>query len=159
MYRYLIAAALATVLAVAPLGSVRADAAPPSKDDVVAQVKKGIAFYKSAGRDKAIAEFNNKDGQFAKGEDYIDVHDVAGNCVAHPTTPSLVGLNRLEAADPAGKKFIKEIVDETKAGKSSGWSSYQRKNPVSGKVENKLAYWEVYDGLIFKAGTYDPNAK
>ncbi len=158
MFRYVIAALLGLGLAVAPLGSVRADAAAPSKDEVVAQVKKGIAFYKSAGRDKALAEFNNKEGQFAKGEDYIDVHDVAGNCVAHPTTPSLVGLNRLEAADPAGKKFIKEIVDAAKS-KSSGWLTYQRKNPVSGKVENKLAYWEVYDGLIFKAGTYDPNAK
>ena len=158
MVRTLIAAAFALVLAAVPLGTACADGAAPSKDEVVAQVKKGIAFYKSAGKDKAIAEFNNKDGQFAKGEDYIDVHDVAGNCVAHPTTPSLVGLNRLEAADPAGKKFIKEIVDASKT-KPSGWLTYQRKNPVSGKIENKLAYWEVYDGLIFKAGTYDPNAK
>ena len=125
---------------------------------MVAQVKKGIAFYKSVGREKALVEFNNKDGQFAKGEDYIDVHDVAGNCVAHPTTPSLVGLNRLEAADPSGKKFIAEIVAAAKS-KPSGWSTYQRKNPVSGKVEHKLAYWEVYDGLFFKAGTYDPDAK
>jgi len=157
MFRYLCAALLGVTLAVAPLGQPRAEGAP-SKDEVVAQVKKGIAFYKSAGKEKALAEFNNKEGQFAKGEDYIDVHDVGGTCVAHPTTQSLVGLNRLEAADPAGKKFIKEIVDAAKS-KPSGWVNYQRKNPVDGKVENKLAYWEVYDGLIFKAGTYDPNAK
>jgi signal transduction histidine kinase len=152
--RYLGLAVL--LLALAPAAGMCADA--PSKDEVVAQVKKAVAFYKANGREKALAEFNSKDGQFAKGEDYIDVHDVGGTCVAHPTTPSLVGLNRLEAADPAGKKFIKEIVDAAKS-KSSGWVTYQRKNPVSGKVENKLAYWEVHDGLIFKAGTYDPNAK
>jgi len=157
MFRKHIAALLGLVLAAVPLGSAFAEGAP-SKDEVVAQVKRGIAFYKSVGREKALAEFNNRDGQFAKGEDYIDVHDVNGNCVAHPTTPSLVGLNRLEAADPSGKKFIKEIVDAAKT-KSSGWSTYQRKNPVDGKVEHKLAYWEVYDGLFFKAGTYDPDAK
>ncbi len=157
MVRYLSLAILGLVLAAAPLGAVHA-AGAPSKDEVVAQVKKAIAFYKATGRDKALAEFNNKDGQFAKGEDYVDVHDVGGTCVAHPTTPSLVGLNRLEAADPAGKKFIKEVVDAAKS-KSSGWVTYDRKNPVSGKVEHKLAYWEVADGLIFKAGTYDPNAK
>jgi hypothetical protein len=28
------------------------------------------------------------------------------------------------------------------------------KNPTTGKLENKTAYWEAYDGLIFKAGTY-----
>jgi cytochrome c len=157
MYRNFTAALVGLMLAFAPLGYARAEGAP-SKDEVVAQVKKGIAFYKSVGREKAIIEFNNKEGQFAKGEDYIDVHDVGGNCVAHPATPSLVGLNRLEATDPAGKKFIKEIIDAAKS-KSSGWVTYQRKNPVDGKVENKLAYWEVYDGLIFKAGTYDPNVK
>ena len=157
MFRSMTAALLGLMLVVAPLAQVRAEGAP-SKDEVVAQVKKGIAFYKSVGKDKALAEFNNKEGQFAKGEDYIDVHDVGGTCVAHPVTQSLVGLNRLEAADPSGKKFIAEIVAAAKT-KPSGWVSYQRKNPVDGKVENKLAYWEVYDGLIFKAGTYDPNAK
>ncbi|HUO80957.1 MAG TPA: cache domain-containing protein [Steroidobacteraceae bacterium] len=157
MFRKYVAALLGLMLAVAPLGSALAEGAP-SKEEVVAQVKKGIAFYKSVGKDKALAEFNSRDGQFAKGEDYIDVHDVNGNCVAHPTTPSLVGLNRMEAADPSGKKFIKEIVEAAK-GKSSGWVTYQRKNPVDGKVESKLAYWEVSDGLIFKAGTYDPGAK
>ena len=157
MFRKHIAALLGLVLAAVPLGSAFAEGAP-SKDEVVAQVKRGIAFYKSVGREKALAEFNNRDGQFAKGEDYIDVHDVGGTCVAHPVTQSLVGLNRLEAADPSGKKFIAEIVAAAKT-KPSGWVSYQRKNPVDGKVENKLAYWEVYDGLIFKAGTYDPNAK
>jgi cytochrome c len=148
---------LGLMLAVAPIGSAVADGAP-TKDEVVAQVKKAIVFYKSVGKDKALAEFNNKDGQFAKGEDYVDVHDVGGTCLAHPTTPSLVGLNRLEAADPAGKRFIREIVDAAKS-RPSGWITYQRKNPLSGKVENKLAYWEVAEGLIFKAGTYDPNAK
>jgi signal transduction histidine kinase len=157
MSRYMHAFALAAVLALAPFGGARADGAP-TKDEVVAQVRKAIAFYKSVGRDKALAEFNSKDGQFAKGEDYVDVHDVGGTCLAHPTTPSLVGLNRLEAADPSGKKFIKEIVDAAKA-KPSGWITYQRKNPVSGQVEHKLAYWEVYDGLFFKAGTYDASAK
>ncbi len=157
MFRKFTATLLGLMFVVAPLGSAFAEGAP-SKDEVVAQVKKAVAFYKSAGKDKALAEFNSKEGQFAKGEDYVDVHDVGGTCVAHPVTPSLVGLNRLEAADPAGKKFIKEIVDAAKT-KSSGWINYQRKNPVDGKVENKLAYWEVYDGLIFKAGTYDPNAK
>jgi cytochrome c len=157
MYCNCSAALLGLMFAVAPVGSALADGAP-TKDEVVAQVKKAIVFYKSTGKDRALAEFNNKDGQFAKGEDYVDVHDVGGTCLAHPTTPSLVGLNRLEAADPSGKRFIKEIVDAAKS-KPSGWITYQRKNPVSGKVENKLAYWEVADGLIFKAGTYDPNAK
>lgn len=139
--------------AVVPFGSALADASP-TKDEVVTQVKKAIEFYKANGREKAIAELNKKDGLFAKGEAYVDVHDQTGTCVAHPVTPGIVGLNRIDQADPNGKKYIKEIVDESKS-KPSGWTSYLRKNPVSGKIEKKLAYWQVHDGLIFKAGTYE----
>jgi cytochrome c len=140
------------LLAVVPLNSAFAD--PPTQDQVVATVKNAIAFYKANGRAKALVEFNNKDGQFAKGEDYVDVHDLKGVCVAHPTSPEVVGTNRLEQKDLNGKAWIKDIIDATKKGDTSGWISYVRKNPVSGRMQDKRSYWEVYDGLIFKAGLY-----
>jgi cytochrome c len=154
MFTRIYATALIALLAFMPVVSMSADAAP-TKDEVVAQVKKAVAFYKANGREKTLAEMNNKDGQFAKGEDYVDVHDTSGVCVAHPVSPGIVGLNRLDQADPNGKQFIKEIVETAKT-KPNGWITYMRKNPVSGKIEKKLAYWEVQDGLIFKAGTYEP---
>jgi cytochrome c len=127
---------------------------PPTKDEVVATVKKAAAFYKESGRAKALAEFNNKNGQFAKGEDYIDVHDLSGVCQAHPISPEVVGTNRLEQKDLNGKYWIKEIIEATKKGDTTGWTSYVRKNPVTGKMQDKLSYWELHDGLIFKAGLY-----
>jgi cytochrome c len=119
----------------------------------VAVVKKAVEFYKANGKDKALVEFNKKDGLFAKGEDYVDVHDLSGVCLAHPISPAKVGLNRLDQSDSAGKFYVKELVDAAKQ-KPSGWIEYVMKNPTSGKLENKKAYWESHDGLIFKAGTY-----
>ena len=153
MFSKLCLGLLFSMIALAPAGIVRADGAP-SKDEVVAQVKKATEFYKANGREKTLAEMNNKDGMFAKGEDYVDVHDINGVCVAHPVSPGIVGLNRLDQADPNGKQFIKEIV-ETAKGKPNGWITYQRKNPMNGKIEKKQAYWERKDDLIFKAGTYE----
>jgi cytochrome c len=144
---------LVSMIALAPAAFVRADGAP-SKDEVVAQVKKAVEFYQAQGREKALAELNNKDGMFAKGQDYVDVHDISGVCVAHPVSPGIVGLNRLDQADPNGKQFIKEIVEAAKT-KPNGWITFMRKNPMSGKIEKKLAYWERKDDLIFKAGTYE----
>jgi cytochrome c len=141
----------ALMLCVVPLAIATADA--PSKEEVTARVKASIAYYKANGREKALAELNKKDGQFATGEDYVDVHDVNGVCVAHPVTPALVGVNRLEQTDPSGKFVYKEMIVASKA-KPSGWIEYMRKNPVDGKIEKKVAYWELNDGLIFKAGTY-----
>jgi cytochrome c len=132
-------------------GAASADA--PSKDEVVAMVKKAVQFYKANGREKSLVEFNKKDGQFAKGEDYVDVHDINGVCVAHPISPAKVGLNRVDQSDSAGKFYIRDLVGAAKKS-SSGWIEYVMKNPTSGKLENKIAYWEAYDGLIFKAGTY-----
>src|ERR1700737_1561070 len=84
------------LIAAMPLNAV-ADA--PPKEEVVATVKKAVAFYKENGRAKALVEFNNKNGQFAKGEDYVDVHDLNGVCLAHPTSPEVVGTNRLDQKD------------------------------------------------------------
>jgi len=130
-----------------------ASASAPSKDEVVAMVKKAVEFYKANGREKSLIEFNKKDGQFAKGEDYVDVHDINGVCVAHPISPAKVGLNRIDQSDSAGKFYIRDLVGAAKTS-PSGWIEYVMKNPTSGKLENKIAYWEAYDGLIFKAGTY-----
>jgi cytochrome c len=135
-----------------PVNAALAD--PPTQDQVMATVKKAIAFYKANGRAKALAEFNNKDGQFAKGEDYVDIHDLNGVCLAHPTAPEVVGTNRMEQKDLNGKYWIKDIVEATKKGETSGWISYVRKNPVSGRMQDKRSYWELHDGLIFKAGLY-----
>jgi len=142
---------IAALLTALPLAG--AMAAAPTKDEVVAVVKKAVEFYKANGKEKALVEFNKKDGLFAKGEDYVDVHDINGVCVAHPISPAKVGLNRLDQSDSAGKFYIKDLVDAAKQ-KPSGWIEYVMKNPTTAKLENKTAYWEVHDGLIFKAGTY-----
>jgi cytochrome c len=141
----------ATVLAALPLAG--ATAAAPTKDEVVVVVKKAVEFYRANGREKSLVEFNKKDGRFAKGEDYVDVHDLNGVCIAHPISPAKVGLNRLDQSDSAGKFYVKDLVDAAKQ-KPSGWIEYVMKNPTTGKLENKTAYWEMHDGLIFKAGTY-----
>jgi len=141
---------IAAIFAALPLAAATA---APSKDEVVAVVKKAVEFYQANGKDKALAELNKKDGQFAKGEDYVDVHDTSGVCLAHPISPAKVGLNRLDQSDSEGKFYIKDLVEAAKQ-KPSGWIEYVMKNPLTGKLQEKTAYWEVHDGLIFKAGTY-----
>ena len=66
--------ALTPVIAATPVA--------PSRNEVIAQVTKAVEFYRANGREKAIAELNRRDGAFAKGMDYVDVHDLNGVCVA-----------------------------------------------------------------------------
>ncbi|MBS0420570.1 MAG: cache domain-containing protein [Proteobacteria bacterium] len=140
------------LFALMPVIGVSADA--PSRNDVIAQVTKAVEFYRANGREKTLAELNRRDGVFARGMDYVDVHDLNGICLAHPISPDVVGLSRLDVVDMHGKRFIKEIVDAAKT-HQDGWVTYMRENPNSGAVEHKIIYWAVRDGLIFKAGTYE----
>src|SRR3984893_5110234 len=139
---------IATILTALPLAGAIAGA--PTKDEVVAVVKKAVEFYKANGKDKALVEFNKKDGLFAKGEDYVDVHDINGVCLAHPISPAKWGLNRLDHSQSSGKFYVKDLVQAAKQN-PSGWIEYVMKNPTTGKLQNKTAYWEMHDGLIFKA--------
>lgn len=152
MLRHVYAVLTALVLAVAPAFATASS--PPTKDEVIAQVTKAVEFYKANGRQRALVAFNNKNGPFAAGMDYVDVHDINGVCVAHPLSPDIVGVNRLDVADMHGKHFIQEIVNAARS-QSSGWVTYMRENPNTGKIEHKIAYWQMHDGLIFKAGTYE----
>src|SRR5690242_13844412 len=98
---------LMPVIAATPTGA-------PSRDEVIERVNQAIQFYQKNGRERTIAELNRHDGAFAKGMDYVDLHDLNGVCVAHPKSPDLVGQNRLNVADVRGKHFIKEIIDASK---------------------------------------------
>ena len=148
---YLVVAVL--LFALTPV-SAATPAGAPSRNEVMTQVKGAVDFYRTNGRDKTIAELNRRDGAFATGMDYVDLHDMNGVCVAHPVSPDIVGQNRLDVADMRGKRFIKEIIDAAKT-HPDGWVTYMRENPNNGTIEHKIAYWAVHDGLIFKAGTYE----
>src|ERR1700730_4745679 len=105
--------ALTPVIAATPTGA-------PTKDEVIERVNEAVQFYRTNGRERTIAELNRHDGAFAKGMDYVDLHDMNGVCVAHPKSPDLVGQNRLGVADIHGKHFIMEIIDAAKT-HQDGW--------------------------------------
>jgi cytochrome c len=153
MLRTAYVALAALVLAIGPAFGA-SNSSPPTREEVIAQVVRAVEYYKANGRQRALVAFNRKDGPFAKGMDYVDVHDINGVCVAHPLSPDIVGANRLDVADMHGKHFILEIVNAAKS-QTSGWVTYMRENPNTGQVEHKIAYWQMHDGLIFKAGTYE----
>jgi cytochrome c len=152
MIRSLTKLAMALVLSVLPLAAV--NAADRGKEEVVAVVQGAIGYYKANGKAKTLALLSTKDNPFGKGEAYVDVHDLNGVCLAHPNVPGIIGINRIDQPDPKGKFVYREIIAAVKAGKKSGWIDYVRRNPVDGRMENKTAYWELHDNLIFKAGTY-----
>ena len=117
-----------------------------------AMVKKGAAFIKANGKDKALKEFT-EGTQFKKDDLYIFVLDSKGLTLAHGGNPKLVGKDMSGLKDASGKLFIKEIVDGANA-KGSGWADYKWTNPTTKKIENKSTYFMKVDDMVLGCGIY-----
>jgi len=102
-----------------------------TKDDAVGMVKKGVAHVKSAGKDKAYAEFSDKANATWRKEDlYLVVYGLDGTVHAHGANAKMIGKNLIELKDIDGKLFVKERVDMAKT-KASFWQDYKFTNPES----------------------------
>ena len=135
-------------------GSTLALAAPVTKDDAVAMVKKAVAAIKADGPEKAYAEIN-KGGQFANGEIYVVVSNFDGVTVAHATNPKLLGKNMTEVQDVDGKYFSKNMTELARK-ETSFWYDYKFANPATKKIQVKDNYCEVLSSSRVCAGVYRP---
>ena len=120
---------------------------------VVAFVERAAAYVRAHGKEAALAEFSDPDGEFTNGAQYIFAEDFAGNELASGGQPELVGQNILDVQDPNGVYLVKELI-ATARDKGSGWVDYVWDNPESGEQQAKRAYivkmaddWYVGSGM------------
>ena len=124
-----------------------------TKPQAEAMVKKGVAEIKSAGADKAYAEFNKKDGKFIDRDLYLTVYSLDGVVLAHGANAKMIGKNMLEFKDIDGKAFVKERVELAKT-KASFWQEYKFTNPENKKIEPKVMYCERVEKTVVCGGIY-----
>ncbi len=149
--RKLATIAIAGLLAHAS-AAVAADEYATTKDAEML-VRSAAAFVKKEGRVKALAAFNDPKGAFVYRDLYVFAYDLEGTCLAHPHKPERVGKNNMADKDADGKEFVRERIEiARKHGK--GWQDYKWPNPVTKKVEQKVAYFELADGILVVAGAY-----
>jgi cytochrome c len=127
---------------------------PATDKEAMAMVKKGVAFLKANGKDKAFAAINDRNNKDFHDRDlYLAAHTLDGVCVAHGTNEKMVGKNFISMTDMDGKEYIKERVEFAKA-KGTFWTDYKFNNPVSKKIEPKTAYCERVDDVVVCGGVY-----
>lgn len=125
-----------------------------TKEDAVSMVKKGVAHVKSAGKDKAYAEFSDKANASWRKEDlYLVVYGLDGTVHAHGANARMVGKNLIDLKDIDGKPFVKERVDMARS-QASFWQDYKFTNPENKKIEPKSMYCEKLDDTVVCGGIY-----
>lgn len=150
MKRVLLLSSLICALALPVVGQAQTQA---TAAEATAMVKKGVAFIKANGKDKAYAEISAKGGQFSDRDLYLVVYGIDGVVLAHGANPKMIGKNLIDLKDIDGKAFVKERVDLAKS-KGTFWQDYKFTNPVSKKIEPKSAYCEKLDETVICGGIY-----
>ncbi len=147
--RKIVTLALALALPVAAVAEERA-----TSKEAQEMVVRAVQFYKEVGREKALAEFSNPKGKFVFRDIYITAFDFNENCLAHGGNKDRVGKNFLEETDPTGFNWHKWRLKQARE-KGKGWVAYKFPNPAkAGKIEQKISYFEVVDGVILTCGAY-----
>jgi cytochrome c len=143
---------------VAAFGTGLAAAQDKSKGtaaEATAMVDKAIAHIKKVGREKAFADFNNKNGQFTDRDLYVVVYDMKGKVLAHGANEKMIGKDVIELRDNDGKYFVKERVEMMSKGPNAkGWQDYKFMNPVSRQIEPKSMFIQRFEDLIVGCGIY-----
>jgi len=153
----------AAVMETTPVAAVSAAPQTATREEMVAFVQEAVAYAKQNGKEKALAEFSNRNGSFFRGVLYIYAYDYNGTTIAHPVNPEKIGVNRLQEPDAEGTWFITNLREAAYNG--TGFTTYTYINPVhNNTVEKKLGYvmkvdetWWLGSGIyVGPAGTSAP---
>jgi cytochrome c len=134
--------------------SVHAAEGGATKEEAVTMVKKGVAYVKSAGKDKAYADISDKaNAEFRHQDLYLTVYALDGTVRAHGANAKMIGKNLIELKDIDGKAFVKERMDLAKSN-ATFWQDYKFTNPESKKIEPKSMYCEKLEDTVVCGGIY-----
>ncbi len=138
----------AVALAVA-VGAVAGEKGTPA--EAKALLDKAVAEVQKDGSATAVAKFNDPAGGFRDRDLYVFCMDASHKITAHPDA-ALRGTDAAALMDANGKEFGKEMVAAAKKG--GGSVEYMWKNPVSGKVEDKVSYLKKAGDQTCGVGAY-----
>lgn len=126
----------------------------PTQEDAQAITLKAADLIASKGLEAAAQVFN-ADGEFKRGEIYVNVIDFTGVWKVYPPRPTGVGQSVINVKDPDGKFIVQDILAVAKD-KGEGWVEYRWLNPASNKIEPKVTYVKRVPGqeLVAYVGVY-----
>lgn len=136
------------------LSNMSANFSQASRNNLTSFVNSAANYAKEYGKNKALKEFNDKNGTFFKGGLYVFAYDFNGTTLAAPTQPNLLGTNRINVTDPNGVKLVRDMGDLAKGGK--GFTYYIYADPTKNMMQRlKLSCVENVDNTWFLgAGQY-----
>jgi signal transduction histidine kinase len=126
----------------------------PSLEDVRLLTVKAASILAASGVEKARDRFH-AEGEFRRGEIYVNVIDLNGTWLIYPPNPKNEGKSVLNVRDAEGKLLVQEIIQVARE-KGEGWVEYHWLNPASNRIEPKVSYVKLVPerGVVTYVGLY-----
>jgi len=127
--------------------------------DLIGFVSPAVAYAREMGKEKAIAAFNDPNGQFVQGDLYIFAYDYNGFVLAEPFHPEIVGTDARNFTDRYGVPVTRNMAETARFG--IGYVSCDNPNPKQDNaLEPTLSVVADIDGTYYiGAGMYSSNGK
>lgn len=107
-------------------------------------VNDAALYAEAAGREEALATFNDPEGPYVRGDLYIYALDMDGIALALPYQPELVGTSMLDLTDHHGLNVTRIEIALSRLG--GGFIYYHYPNPERGmQPEPKVSYVRMVD--------------
>lgn len=125
-----------------------------SRKNLVTFVEGARDFALNTSKEEAVKTFNDRNGSYAEGNRYIFAYDFAGNCLALPTQPEFLGVNRINITDSNGVEYIRDMIALAQNG--GAFIYYIKPDPAENMTQGfKLSYiTKVDDTWWLGAGIY-----
>jgi hypothetical protein len=116
-------------------------------DEAKALLQKAVEHYKQVGRKQALEDFTGKKSPWVDRDLYVACGDSKSIIVANGAFPNLVGSSSNLAKDVNGKPLGDSMWQAAAKG-GIQTVEYSWYNPVTGKMERKVAFVEKVDADI-----------
>jgi cytochrome c len=146
---------LIAILAVIMAGSASAAADRATPTEAKAMLDRAIAHYKSAGREKALADFSASRPPFGDRDLYVFCIAPDHTLVANGGFSQFVGQSADALKDSRGNS-VAEAGWNAVARTGEGELRYQFFNPVTMLIEPKVTYFAKAGTDVCGVGAYDP---
>lgn len=122
---------------------------------VVALVENAISYMKEAGDEDAFKAFTMRDPRFVEGNVYIFVNSFDPPMILADgnTHENVVGEDWTKIKDKPAREAVDAIMKHLESN-HSGWLRYPWPHPETGKVIEKISYYEKFGNYAVGAGYY-----
>jgi cytochrome c len=148
------ALAFSIVAALAGAPALADDRGTP--EQAKALVEKAVTHMKDVGAEKALADFDDRNGGYQDRDLFVFVYGPDNKIVGSAGVPALRGKDVTVLKDVDGKEFGKAIIATASTNAAGGWVEYRMTNPVTKKVEAKKTYAIKFGDYILGSGAYNP---